>query len=352
MTMKKNLIIATLVIVALAVLVTFTQDKTRYGQKDDAIGKPIHSGFYGDSFDSLTILDRDNTTTITHQDGIWKIKEKDNYPAAIKKISDIIDKLNTIQIASLTTSEVAMHGKFKLIQPEKQKGAEKMDTGVLLEFFKGGAPVFQILVGKSRESAPSGKPQSTPGGTYIRINNKPNVYLIKESLFWSSAPESWIKEGITFQKEQIKMIQIEKGSSKMTLSREQEKEEYQLVPAGESKKIDKNALSSLTDSFGSITVSKPQKISAESQGKLFSSPSDKVTLAFFDKRVVRFLLKQNEKDKDNYHLQIVLEPKNKLELWQKYKTLQYLSDNWFFEIPKWTVDQWLKKKDDLLQGGT
>lgn len=345
----KNLLLLTLVIVALAFLITYLQKNRLGSAQDPKLHQPIQSGFYGESFDSLHITNKGKTLHIKKEDQIWEIVEKNGYPVDLTKLANVIEKINRVQLASKVTDEAAKLGSLQLLRPEKGKALNE-ETGTLLEFFKNGKNVFELLIGKNRSVTPQNttSPHALSGGTYIRVQNEKTAYLVKENFSWDSDPKAWmLKSIIAIDSNQIKGIEVKNAGSLVKIERKNPQDKFVLMNAKENEQLNENAAKVLSNAFSSLSVVKAESITATSVKTNFSDKK-KIVLEFFDNRMLVLWLQKGLTDDDNYLLRVEPLSKNNEKIWSDNNPVfHYLSQKWIFKIAKVTAEGWLKKRGDL-----
>lgn len=320
--------------------------------------------------EQITIRDATNSLALVRAEDGWKVKERGNYPANFDEIHGLLRKvwdLKPVQELQLGQSHL---GRLELQEPGKGDKA-----GTLIEFKSKDGKSHALLLGKShqRESASSGPfGGGFTDGRYVMVPGKlDTVSLVSES--FSSIepkPDRWLDKTF-FKVERIKSIEYKplEATNAWKVERESESGEWKLADAKEGEKLDTAKTSSFnwllsSPSFADVVLpdTKPEDTGLDKPAlatiqtfdnftytlKIGATNADNIHLAFdvaADIKQTRDA-KPEEKDVDKSVLDKEFkEKKEKLE--QKLADEKKLT-KWTYLVTKWTLDQLMKDRKDLL----
>jgi len=144
---------------------------------------------------------------LVHKNDLWRVQERNDYPANFHQISDLLIKLKDLKVVESETVEPSELGRVNLDEP-----GHGSESGTLVEFKDGkGKVLAALLLGKKHipESSPSPFNRGTPDGRYILLPSDPkDVLLISEALT-SLEPnaQQWLSRDF-FKVEKMKSISV------------------------------------------------------------------------------------------------------------------------------------------------
>ena len=110
--------------------------------------------------DSVVLGTGENTVTIKRLGGKFVVAEKDNYPAVMSQLNDMITKLMDIETVELYTSDKSNH---------KDLGVTEEDAEMVVKFFTTDSELLTgVVVGRNKEAGL---------GSYIRRVTDDEVYV-------------------------------------------------------------------------------------------------------------------------------------------------------------------------------
>lgn len=353
---KKNLLIITALLVAIAVFVQLYSQKSRR-QGDTPVGNPLASVNLVESIDEIVINGSKKAIHLKKQDEQWVVTERGDFPVDSGKLVQLLDNLTSFRIASLITKNQSRFADFS-VQESSTKDSGSAAGGTRLQLKSGGTTAFQMIAGKSRDSVSKDPNRpSRPDGTYVRIGNTPAVYLIKENLSFDSDPDEWIQKVIMrIDRDTVQSIRFENQASRFDIERADAKSD--LLPAGLAKEenADKQALDDLLDELNEfkINTANPRGSNLEKRVRLQSE----ITVSLFDNSILKFQiltktdknpLAKEEADKTEitYFAKLVeVNSSTNSDAWRQLKTL---GDNWLFEVDEWQAKNWLKSRKEFIK---
>lgn len=145
----------------------------------------------------------DKEVTINRIGNQFLVKTKDNYPADISEINNLITKCTDIQITELYTADPDNH---------KDLGVSKENASSQVRFLKAdGSLLTGVIVGSTKEG---GK------GTYIRQAGKNEVYVTLENPLIRTDALNYIDQQLTpaISRENIESVAVTQSGEKYTLT--------------------------------------------------------------------------------------------------------------------------------------
>lgn len=314
-----------------------------------------------------------NVLNLVRLEDMWKVKERNAYPANYAEVSDLLRKVWELKPNQEVKVGPSQLGRLDLLDP-----AKGTNNGTLLEFMdKGGKSLQSLLLGKKfvkdqGDSQPGG---GFPSGRYVMVPNStpPRVSLVTEA-FASIEPkaEAWLNKDF-FKVEKIKSVSVTttNGQPAWQLSREKEGGELKLADLKEGEQLDaaKAGGPGSVFSFPSFTDVLPAGAKAETTG-LDSATTARVE-TFEDFTYEIKFAKSPVLTEDQYCLTLKVEgtaPKarvaaadekpedkakldkefaDKVEKFQKKLKDEKALEGWIFIVPKFTVDALLKDRKDF-----
>ena len=143
---------------------------------DPRVGKPVLPKVAPELGDvAKVVLKRaGNTITFVLQDKVWKVTEKDDYPADAGKVREMLLGLAQISFVEPKTAQSDLYKRLNLEDPSQPKA---QSTAVEV-FDAGGATLGSVIVGKRRIDELGGGND----GVYIRLPSEPRTWLARGTL--------------------------------------------------------------------------------------------------------------------------------------------------------------------------
>ncbi len=366
------LLIFLLVIVGLAGLMIYNKRNDYSGAGNPALGKKLLADFPVNDVARLSIQSGTNHLTLAKKDGLWRVHERNDYPANYSQISEFLLKLRDLKIGQSEKVGPSQLARFGLTIGEGTNAATQV------EFKDQNDKAMQsLLLGKkhmrkSNRPSPFGDDMEGggwPDGRYVKTGANGDVVLISDALAnIEPKPDQWLNKDF-FKVEKVRSIAVAfpAATNSWKVSRETETGEWKLADAKPEEKLDSGKTSSLSNplsspSFTDVdTTSKPEQLGMD-------KPTV-VTLDTFDN--FNYVLKVGTKTNDNYPLALTVaaqiqkertpgkdekaedkdrldkEFKEKLGKQQDKLKQEEAFGKWTYLVSKWTVDPLLKERKDL-----
>jgi len=299
--------------------------------------------------DSITIGTGDNKVTLKRQaGGQFVVTNKDNYPAEMKQINDLITKCLDIQTTQFITEKKENH---------ETLGVTEAKARNVVKFFKSdGSFLTGIIVGNARQTGQS---------SYVRRATDDKVYVAPNVPWLGSGSMNYIdQELITVARDNIESVTVVSPDGQYTLKRKTEGEgiilEY--IPAG--MKLKDSDSKSVFNAATDVRFTDVKKQSAETNVLSFDrqyicklKDSTVYTIKIAKKDGKTFVLCQAEFT-DTTPVTIKKEGESEEELKKKEakllardKAKKFTAEHqgWIYEIADWKAQNLTKELSVLLE---
>lgn len=345
--------------------------KQRQEPKRDAkMGAKLLGEFDVNSVAGIRIQSGTNSLNVAKAGDTWSVKERGDYPANFSTIADFVRKLAELKIVKPVQAGPSRLPVLDLVPPDK-KG-----NGVLVELKdSAGKTSKSLLLGtkhmkEGRGGGMPGMESGWPDGRYLMVDGKPDSIALVSDPLTQAEPkaEDWLnKDFIKVEKLKSVAVNASQSSNSFKLTRETDGGEWNLADAKGDEKADSGKCSGFNYLLQSASF---DDVAASWSFSESNKPATTATLATFDG--FSYVLKLAPMEGDKYHLQVAVsaeipkarepgkdekaEDREKLDKEFKDKT-QKLQDKlkaekahekWTYVVSKWTVDNLLKERKDLL----
>jgi hypothetical protein len=319
-----------------------------------------------------------NELHLVKKDNLWRVRQRDDYPANFSEISGFLLKAADLKAVQSEEIGPSMLGRYKLLPP----GVET-NTAVLVELLdQSGKPIKSLLLGKTHMRKAGGKPspmgemgdnEGWPDGRYVMVGTgAKTVAIISDPLSNLEAkPDQWLNKDF-FKVEKIRSIALAFPSptNSWKVTRETESaSDWKLGEAKPGEQLDSAKTSSFSYALSSPSFSDVLPADAKPDHAGLDQPTV-VTLETFDN--FTYILKVGQKTNDNFPVAVSVtaqipkerlagkdeKPEDKTRLDKEFKEKQQkLEDKLAQEKPyekrvylisSWTVDSLLKERPQLL----
>jgi hypothetical protein len=374
---RKQLVIlfGLVLVVGGAALLQIKKRSASWENTSPVLGKKLLGNFPVNDVAHIEIRQGSNDLNLVKKDDLWRVRERNDYPANYNDISDFLLKARDLKIVQSEKVGPSQLPRLALVTGQGTNSALVVD-------FKDQSdkPIKSLLLGKKhmkKSDRPSpmgemgGDEGGWPDGRYVKASaESDSVVLISDALAnIEPKPEQWLNKDF-FKIEKPKSISVtfatETNSWKLT--RETETGEWKLVDAKPAEQLDSSKVSSVSNPFSSPSFADVATLDkSESFG--FGKPTA-VTVDTFDN--FTYVIKIGQKTNDNVPLSLTVsaqiprergagkdekpEDKTKLdkEFQEKEKKLEEKLnqeksyEKWLYLVSTWTVDPLLKERSQLL----
>lgn len=233
------LAIVAVIMVLLAIGVSKVQKK---GQPASELRYLIGS-LNPDQIESVVIKGLDETITLNRKGKGFQLAEKDNYPANIPEINNLISTCTEIKIGKVYTSDPANHADL---------GITELAAARVITFLKAdNSEIASILIGNMKDQ---GK------GTYVRLANSNDVYVTLDNTTINMDAMTYIDSNITGAVNRDDVVSVAVTSpEKIYELITTEDGKIDLKPMEEGRTLDQSAASSVMTAISYLRASDVQK---------------------------------------------------------------------------------------------
>jgi hypothetical protein len=315
-----------------------------------------------------------NEVNLVKKDDLWRVRERNDYPAGFSAISDFLLKLRDLKIG-----QIEPVGPSQLARLELATG-QGTNSAMLVEFRgKDDKTIQSLLLGKKHvkktaQPSPQGEPggEGWPDGRYVMVGSgSQNAILISDPLT-SIEPKAdqWLnKDFFKIEKARSVAVAFPNATNSWKLTRETESGDWKLDDLKTGEALDSSKASGVSNPFSSPSFTDVVALDAKPDQTGMDKPTA-VTVATFDN--FTYAVKVGGKTNDNYHLAMSLtaalpkertpgkdekaEDKDKLdkEFKEQQKKLEEklaqekTFEKWIYLVSSWTVDSLLKERAQLM----
>jgi len=219
---NKQLATLALVAVVMVVLTTVLYTPRRSKTGEFQSGAVFIQGLAPEKIKAIVIKDAEDTVTIEHKDDGFVIAEKDNYPASVEKINDLLVRCLDIRCKEKITDSPDNHAEL---------GVEEGGPDAVTVSFIGaeGKRIIGFVRGKSAERS---------SGVYVRLLGRNDTYVTERYFYIDTRPMDYIdKELISVEKSDVERVDVKTGEDAYTIARDEaDKITLRQIPEGKQPK--------------------------------------------------------------------------------------------------------------------
>jgi hypothetical protein len=336
-------------------MVIWAVAQTRISNKSRiASDKPTYliQGLETRDIGSIVIGAGENEVTLRRQaGGKFVVVNKDDYPADMKQINDLITRCLDIKTTQFITEKKENHETLGLTEDKARN---------VVKFFKSdGSLLTGVIIGNAKEAGQ---------GNYVRLITSDKVYVAPEVPWLRSGAIDYIdQELITVARDDIESVTVISPDGKYTLKKKSEGDGFTLenIPAG--KKLKDSDSKNVANAIANIRFTDVKK---KSEGADESAFDRQYVCRLTDSTV--YTLKINRQDNKTYVIcqaeftdttPVTIKKEGESEEELKKKEAKLLArDNarkftaehqgWIYEIAEWKAQNLTKKLSDLLEDGS
>ncbi len=318
----------------------------------------------------ISIKQGTNEVSLVKKDDRWRVRERDEYPAAFAQISELGNKLaelKVIQSEQVSPSQLARMG---LAAP-----GQGTNSGTLLDLKdKDGKSIRSLILGmKHEQKAPQGSPMGGgyPDGRYVTVAGGQNALLVADPLMSvEPKPDQWLNKDF-FHVERPKAVAVTfpEATNSWKIARDTDTGEWKFADAKPDEKLDSTKASGTTTAFASPSFNDVAPLSAKPETLGLDKPTVVVIDTFDD---FTYTVSVGKKSGDEYPITVKVaanfpkertpekdeKPEDKTKADKAYADRQkQLEDTlkaakafekWTYLVPSYVADPVLKERKDLL----
>jgi len=287
---------------------------------------------------AIEIVQGDKKLTLQRAGDVWRVAERDGYPASPARIRELMTALTDLQLVEPRT---AAKDKWKLLELEDPavKGAKSREVRIL---DAKGQPLGDLIVGKSRYHA------FGPGknGIYIRRPGEAQTWFAMGEVKGGPELKDWVAlTAFEIASDKIVRVTIEHpGETPIVVEKGDGKEaKFKLgTPLPEGAKLKQGVqIDPMATGFASIELEDVRRLAQTPAG-------DKVTVLKLEidgGLVVTFRVR---KDGEASWLSLAAAGEGDAAKKQA-DAINARAAGWEFKIPQWKVDQIARRMSDLIE---
>jgi hypothetical protein len=289
----------------------------------------------------------DDTIRLTRQEKLFVVSNKENYPAAVKQINELLTQCLDLKPSELISQSASNHEDLEVTEEKAQHVIRFLDPEDKL--------ITGLIIGKTREGG---------NGQYVRQVDKDDVYLATSVPYFKTNATDYLDQALlSVEEADIQSISLTSPKGTCELVKQEGDKQYKYVNMPDGKQLASTVVTSL---FGALSSLQFDDVSRQ-------APPD-VT---FDSGLVCklnsqevYAFKLGQKDEDTYltcqgdylgekSIQLNTSQKDSKEELQKKEAVLLAQEKvqkfnlknkgWTYKIPKWKADTLLKTPEDLLE---
>jgi hypothetical protein len=326
---------------------------------------------------SIVIKGGTNQLDLIKKDNLWRVKERNDYPASFSEISGFLLKAADLKATQTEEVGASQLGRYKLLPP-----GPGTNTAVLVELRdQGGKVIKSLLLGKTHMRKSEGRPspmgemgdnEGFPDGRYVMVGTgAKTVAVVSDPLSNLEAkPDLWLNKDF-FKVEKIRSIAVAYpvATNSWKVTRETETaSDWKLAEAKPGEQLDSSKTSSFSyalnaPSFADVltTDTKPEQTGLDKPTVITVDTFDNFT----------YLIKVGQKTNDNLPMVVAVtaqiakertpgkdekaEDKARLDKEFKEKQKQFedklsqeqACEKWVYLVSNYTFDSLLKERAQL-----
>jgi len=213
---QKQLLILLVLVVALgaAGLWLYQSKHTGWKGSTKSTGQKLLGDLPVNDVVEIVIKGGTNELDLVKKDNLWRVKQRNDYPANFSEISGFLLKAADLKAVQVEEIGPSMLGRYKLLPP-----GLAANTAVLVELRdQGGKIIKSLLLGKTHlrkaENRPSpmgemGESEGYPDGRYVMVGTGAKVVAVVSDPLSNieAKPEAWLNKDF-FKVEKIRSISV------------------------------------------------------------------------------------------------------------------------------------------------
>jgi hypothetical protein len=327
---------------------------------------------------AIVIKGGTNQLNLVKKDSLWRVKERNDYPANFSEISGFLLKAADLKATQTEEVGASQLGRYKLLPP-----GPGTDTAVLVELLdQSGKVIKSLLLGKTHMRKSAGRPspmgemgesEGFPDGRYIMVGTgAKTIAVVSDPLSNLEAkPEAWLNKDF-FKVEKIRSIAVAypAATNSWKVTRDTESaSDWKLAEAKPDEQLDSAKTSSFSYALGSPSFSDVLPGDTKPDQTGLDKPTV-ITLDTFDN--FTYTIKLGQKTNDNLPMVVAVaaqipkertpgkdeKPEDKARLDKEFQDAQKKSEDklsqekpfekWVYLVSNWTFDSLLKDRAQLL----
>ncbi|MCF7975577.1 MAG: DUF4340 domain-containing protein [Phycisphaerae bacterium] len=289
----------------------------------------------------------DDVVRLTRQESQFVVANKENYPAAVKQINELITQCLDLKPSELISKSAANHADLEVTEDKAQHVIRFLDPEDKV--------ITGLIIGKTRDGGQ---------GQYVRQVGKDDVYLATDVPYFRTSATDYLDQALlSVEEKDIQSISLTGPKGACELVRQDGDKQYKYVNLPDGKQLKTTVATSLFGAMSSLRfddVSKqaPEGVTFDSslkcklnsqavyEFKLGKKGEDVYVTCqadYLGEKSVQLNTSQKDSKEE-------LEKKEAVLLTQeKVQKFNIKNKGWTYKIPKWKADTLLKTPEDLLE---
>jgi hypothetical protein len=289
----------------------------------------------------------DDAVRLTRQESQFVVANKENYPASVKQINELLTQCLDLKPSELISRSAANHADLEVTEDTAQHVIRFLDPEDKV--------ITGLIVGKMREGG---------NGQYVRQVGKDDVFLATDVPYFRTGATDYLDQVLlSVEEKDIQSITLTGPKGTCELVKQDGDNKYKYVNIPDGKQLKTTVATSL---FGALSSLRFEDVSKQvPEGVTFDSS----LVCKLNSQAV-YAFKMGKKDEDAYvtcqadylgekSVQLNTNQKDSKEELEKKEAVLLAQENvqkfnmkkkgWTYKIPKWKADTLLKTPDDLLE---
>jgi hypothetical protein len=372
---QKQLLILLVLVVALGVvgyILRRNQQDAFVKGGGAAVGKKLFGELPINNVAQISIKHMTNDLTLAKKDDLWRVRERNDYPANFSSIREFLTKAADVKAVQVETVGASHLDRFAFAPGEGSNSPVIVDLrdkdGKLVKSFSLGKKHMR----KSDRPSPFGDMDNEgfPDGRYIKLNDSDSVALVSEPFAnVEPKPDQWLNKDF-FKVEKIRSISaaFPAQTNSWKVTRETESGEWKLTDAKPGEQLDSGKTSGLNNAlsspdFSDVVVNpKPEQLGLDKPAVITIDTFDNFT----------YTLKVGQKTNEIYPLTVTVsaqlaqarapgkdeKPEDKDKLDKEFKEKQKKIEDklaeekrlekWTYLVSNWPLEPVMKDRSQLL----
>lgn len=361
------------VVLGIGGLMVYNKQNAARSAGNQTLGKKLLGDLPVNDVAHIDLKQDTNEVNLVKKDGLWRVRERNDYPANFAEISEFLLKARDLKIVQSEKVGASQLPRLALVPGQGTNAALVVDLKD-----QGDKSIQTLLLGKKhmqKSSRPSpmgdmGDSGGWPDGRYVKVGSSSDVALISDALAnIEPKPEQWLNKDF-FKVEKVRSVAVAfpAATNSWKLSRETETGDWKLADAKPTEQLDASKASGVANPLSSPSFTDVDILCKPDQ--LTPDKATMVTVETFDH--FTYTLKVAQKTNDLYPMAVTVtaqlpkerapgkdekaEDKDKLDKQfkeQQKKLEEKLAqekqyENWVYLVSNWTFEPLLKERAQLL----
>jgi hypothetical protein len=369
-----TLLIFLLVVLGIAGLMIYNKQNDVAKSGDPAIGRKLLGDLPVNDVAHISLKQGTNELNLVKKDNLWRVHERNDYPANYSEISEFLLKARDLKIVQTEHVGPSQLPRLELVPGQGTNAALVVDLKDQKDKTIQSLILGKKHMQKSNQPSPFGDmggDAGFPDGRYVKVSaNSDTVALISDALSnIEPKPEQWLNKDF-FRVEKVRSIAVAGPAltNSWKIVRDTENAEWKLADAKPGEQLDTSKSSSAANALGTPSFTDVKTDSKPDQTGL-DKPTT-VTLDTFED--FAYTVNVGSKTNDAYPMTVAIsakipsertpgkdeKPDEKTRLDKEFKEKQKkledklaqekACEKWVYLVSSWTLEPLLKDRAQLL----